>query len=74
MLLGVIASRVSARLGIPGLLIFLEVGMLARADGIGGIEFDNAELAQTLGVVALALILFDGGISTVWDEIRPVLG
>ena len=74
LLLGVVASRVSARLGIPGLLVFLVVGMLAGSDGIGGIEFDNAELAQTLGVVALALILFAGGISTVWDEVRPVLG
>ena len=73
LLLGVVASRLSSRLGIPGLLVFLAVGMLAGSDGPGGIDFDNADLAQTLGVVALAFILFAGGISTVWDEVRPVL-
>jgi potassium/hydrogen antiporter len=74
LLAGVVASRLSARLGIPGLLVFLAVGMLAGSDGPGGIEFDNADLAQALGVVALAFILFAGGISTVWEEVRPVLG
>jgi cell volume regulation protein A len=72
LLLGVVASRFSSRFGIPGLLVFLVVGMLAGSDGPGGIEFDNAELAQTLGVVALAFILFSGGLSTRWDEVRPV--
>ena len=73
LLLSVVASKLSSRFGIPGLLVFLAVGMLAGSDGPGGIEFDNADLAQTLGVVALAFILFAGGISTVWDEVRPVL-
>jgi potassium/hydrogen antiporter len=72
LLLGVVASRLSSSLGIPALLVFLAVGMLAGSDGPGGIEFANAEVAQTLGVVALAFILFSGGISTNWDEIRPV--
>lgn len=74
LLLGVIASRLSSRFGIPGLLLFLAVGMLAGSDGPGGIDFENAELSQTLGVVALALILFSGGLSTDWGEIKPVLG
>ena len=73
LLLGVVASRLSSGLGIPELLVFLAVGMLAGSDGPGGIEFDNAALAQTLGVVALAFILFSGGISTNWDDIRPAL-
>jgi len=73
LLAGVIASKLSSRLGIPGLLVFLAVGMLAGSDGPGGIEFDNADLSQTLGVVALAYILFAGGLSTSWDEIRPVV-
>lgn len=73
LLLGVVASRLSSSLGIPGLLVFLAVGMLAGSDGPGGIEFDNAEVSQTLGVIALALILFSGGISTSWTEIRPVV-
>lgn len=72
LLLGVVASRLSSRLGIPAVLVFLAVGMLAGSDGPGGIEFDNAEVSQALGVVALAFILFSGGISTVWDEARPV--
>jgi cell volume regulation protein A len=73
LLLGVVAGKVSSRFGIPGLLVFLAVGMLAGSDGPGGIAFDNAELAQTLGVVALAFILFDGGLSTAWDEVRPLV-
>ena len=72
LLLGVLASKMSSRFGIPGLLVFIAVGMLAGSDGPGGIEFENADLAQTLGVVALAFILFAGGISTSWSEVRPV--
>ena len=72
LLLGVVASKLSSRLGVPALLVFLAVGMVAGSDGAGGIDFDNAEVAQTLGVVALALILFSGGLSTSWEEVRPV--
>ncbi|HEU5085346.1 MAG TPA: potassium/proton antiporter [Acidimicrobiales bacterium] len=73
-LAGVLASRVASRLGIPVLLLFLGVGMLAGSDGPGGIHFDDAELAQAVGIAALALILFDGGLSTRWSSVRPVLG
>jgi cell volume regulation protein A len=59
---------------VPGLLLFLGLGMLAGSQGIGGIEFDNAELARTLGTIALVLILFEGGLTAGWSEIRPVLG
>ena len=48
--------------------------MLAGSEGIGGIEFDDAELARTLGTIALVLILFEGGLTAGWSEIRPVLG
>ncbi len=48
--------------------------MLAGSEGIGGIEFDNVELARTLGTIALVLILFEGGLTAGWSEIRPVLG
>jgi cell volume regulation protein A len=48
--------------------------MLAGSEGIGGIEFDNTELARTLGTIALVLILFEGGLTAGWSEIRPVLG
>ena len=73
LLLGVVASKVSSRLGVPSLLLFLALGMLAGSDGPGGIALDDFELVQSLGVVALAFILFSGGLETRWDEVRPVL-
>lgn len=73
LLLGVVASKVSSRLGVPSLLLFLALGMLAGSDGPGGIELEDFELVQSLGVVALAFILFSGGLETRWDDVRPVL-
>ena len=73
LLLSVLASKASAKLGVPALLLFLVLGMLAGSDGPGGIYFDNARLAQSLGVVALALILFSGGLDTEWSSVRAVL-
>lgn len=69
----IIASTASHRLGIPALVFFLAIGMLAGSDGLGGIAFDNAWQAQSVGVVALAYILFSGGMDTDWRRIRPVL-
>jgi cell volume regulation protein A len=74
LLLSVVASKASNRFGIPALVLFLAIGMLAGSDGPGGIYFDDARLAQSLGVVALALILFSGGMDSDWQIIRPVLG
>lgn len=73
LLLSVLASKASGRLGVPALLLFLVIGMLAGSEGPGGIEFDYPRLAQSLGVVALTLILFSGGLDTHWHSIRPVL-
>lgn len=73
LLLSVLASKASAKLGVPSLLLFLVLGMLAGSDGPGGIYFDDARLAQSLGVVALTLILFSGGLDTEWSSVRPVL-
>lgn len=72
-LLAVLASKVSTRFGIPALLLFLGVGMLAGSEGVGGIDFTDFELAQTVGVVSLAYILFAGGLSTRWADVQPVL-
>jgi NhaP-type Na+/H+ and K+/H+ antiporter len=72
LLASVLASRLSSRIGVPALLLFMAVGMLAGSDGPGGIPFDNPALAQGLGVLALAFILFSGGLDTSWEEIRPV--
>jgi cell volume regulation protein A len=60
-------------LGIPSLTLFLVIGMLAGSDGVGGLYFDNPALVQTLGVIALVLILFSGGLDTEWTGVRPVL-
>ena len=73
LLVGVLASKPSSRYGVPGLLLFLGLGMLAGSDGIGGIEFDDVELARSFGIVALAFILFSGGLSTKYVDIRRVL-
>jgi potassium/hydrogen antiporter len=72
LLAGVLASKISSRLGIPALLLFLGLGMLAGSEGIGGIEFSDWEMARSVGVVALAFILFAGGLSTEWSTIRRV--
>lgn len=74
LLLGsVLASKISSRLGIPVLLVFLAIGMVAGADGPGGIAFDNAVLTQNLAIIALTVILFSGGLDTNWPRVRPVL-
>ena len=73
LLLSILASKAAARLGVPALLLFLVLGMFAGSDGPGGIYFDDAYVAQSLGVVALSLILFSGGLDTEWSSIRPVL-
>jgi len=69
----IVASRLSNQLGVPALVVFLGIGMLAGSDGPGGIHFDNAAAANMLGTVALAFILFSGGIDTNWRLMRPVL-
>jgi cell volume regulation protein A len=66
----VVLSRASQRIGVPIALLFLLVGMLAGSEGIGGIAFANYGLAFRLGSVALALILFDGGLNTPLREVK----
>lgn len=74
LLLGsILASKVSDRFGVPSLVLFLALGMLAGSDGLGGFYFDDPALAQFIGVVALTLILFSGGLDTHWSSVRPVL-
>src|ERR687892_2576151 len=72
--IGLAAAKVADRVRVPGLLLFLGLGMLAGSEGIGGVEFSDAELTRTLGTIGLVLILFEGGLSAGWGEIRPVLG
>lgn len=68
-----LASKTSFKLGIPTLILFLVIGMLAGSEGIGKIYFDDPHLTQLLGVIALNLILFSGGMDTRLDSVRPVL-
>jgi len=72
--LSIIASKASGKLGVPALLLFLILGMLAGSDGIGGIHFNNPHLTQLLGTIALTFILFSGGLDTEWQSIRNVIG
>jgi potassium/hydrogen antiporter len=71
---GLAASLAAGRLRMPGLVLVLGLGMAIGSDGAGWIEFGDFELARQIGVVALALILFEGGLSTGFGEIKPVLG
>jgi potassium/hydrogen antiporter len=72
LVLGIVSSKLSARLGLPVLVLFVLIGMLAGERGIGGIPFDNPGIAHALGTLALAVILFDGGLRTPKSSIRAV--
>lgn len=73
LIFSILASKTAGRAGIPVLLLFLGVGMLAGTDGIGNIAFDDPGMTQFLGIVSLTYILFSGGLDTKWESIRPVL-
>lgn len=73
LLVSVIAGKTTNRLGVPTLIFFLIIGILAGSEGIGGIQFDNAAVAQLIGITALNFILFSGGLDTNWQSIKPVL-
>jgi cell volume regulation protein A len=70
--LAVVAAVASRRLRLPLLITFLGLGMLLGSEGVGGINFDNAPLARTVGILALIAILFEGGLTSDWREIRRV--
>ena len=72
LLLGIASSKFSARLGVPVLVLFLSVGMLAGSEGLGRIPLEDYALANNIGSVALALILFDGGLRTPLRAVRLV--
>ena len=70
LLIGILSSKFSLRLGLPVLVLFLGVGMLAGEEGIGGLVFSNFVVAHAIGTLALAVILFDGGLRTGLDALR----
>jgi cell volume regulation protein A len=71
--ISLIAGKTSAKYGVPVLILFITIGMLAGSEGIGKIHFDNPGAAQFIGIIALNFILFSGGLDTDWRTIRPVL-
>jgi len=71
--ISLIAGKTSFKFGVPVLIFFLAIGMLAGSDGIGGIHFDNPKTAQFIGIVALNFILFSGGLGTGWQSVKPIL-
>lgn len=71
LLASIFLSKSSSRFGLPILVLFLFIGMVAGSEGLGGIHFENYELTHTLSLIALCLIIFSGGIETQLKEIRP---
>jgi len=72
LLVAVAALRLSSRLGLPSLLVFLALGMALGPVGLG-VQFTDAELTRTLGLCALVVIIAEGGLTARWSELRPVL-
>lgn len=73
LLISIFAGKTSYKFGVPTLIFFLGVGMLAGEDGIGGITFNDPQIAQMIGVISLNFILFNGGLDTDWKAVRPIL-
>jgi potassium/hydrogen antiporter len=71
---GLAVSLLAGRLRVPGLVLVLGLGMAIGSDGFGWIAFNDYRLARRIGIVALALILFEGGLAGGWADIRPVFG
>ncbi|MFB4165782.1 potassium/proton antiporter [Alteribacillus sp. JSM 102045] len=69
---GVIVAKFSDRFGLPALVFFILVGMIIGSDGLGLVYFDNAEAAQLIGILALVVILFEGGLQTKWTTVKSV--
>jgi potassium/hydrogen antiporter len=72
-LVSAVALRVADRIGLPSLLLYLALGV-ALGEAGAGVQFEDVELTQTLGVAALVVILAEGGLTTRWSNVRPVIG
>jgi cell volume regulation protein A len=69
----ILIAKLSNNTGLPILILFLAVGMLAGSEGPGGIHFNSHEIAQSIGIISLIFILFSGGLETKWAEVRPIM-
>jgi potassium/hydrogen antiporter len=72
-IISIIIAKFTKDMGVPVLLLFIGIGMLAGSEGPGGIYFDDAQVAQSIGIISLVLILFSGGLDTKWKKAEPVL-
>jgi cell volume regulation protein A len=72
-LISILIAKISRNIGIPILILFIGVGMLAGSEGPGQIAFDNLEVAQSVGIISLIFILFTGGLETKWSSVQPIL-
>jgi len=70
--ISIVAGKTSYKFGVPTLVLFLGIGMLAGEDGIG-ISFNNPQIAQLIGVISLNFILFSGGLDTDWKSVKPIM-
>lgn len=73
LLISIVIGKTSYKFGVPTLLLFLTIGILAGSEGIGQINFGDPKMAQFIGIVALNFILFSGGLDTNWSSIKPIL-
>lgn len=73
LVISILVGKTSYKFGVPTLILFLLVGMLAGSEGLGGIYFDDPKTAQFIGIVSLNFILFSGGLDTNWQSIKPIL-
>src|SRR5690606_38374951 len=73
LLISIVAGKTSYKFGVPTLLLFLAIGILAGSEGLGGIQFNDPKLAQFIGIVSLNFILFSGGLDTNWQEVKPIM-
>lgn len=71
--ISIIVGKASYKFGVPTLILFLAIGMLAGSEGIGGTRFNDPQIAQLIGITALNSILFSGGLDTNWSSIKPIL-
>ena len=72
-LVAAVALRLADRVGLPSLLLYLALGLALGESGLG-VQFEDAELTQTLGVAALVIILAEGGLTTRWADVRRAIG
>ncbi|MBA3283759.1 MAG: potassium/proton antiporter, partial [Nitrosopumilus sp.] len=73
LIVSIIAGKTTYKFGVPTLILFLLIGMIAGSDGLGRIHFDDPKTAQFIGIVSLNFILFSGGLDTNWVSIKPVM-